>query len=660
VGVVGFLFGVTALGVIYALTPVPTVAQADATAEGSTLYFRDNKTRLARLGVNRQPVTPDQVPEVVREAVLAAEHRDFYTEPGVSARGTIRGLWSTVTGKQVQGGSTITQQLVRNYYEGFSRERTLTRKFKEILVSIKVDRERSKEWILEQYLNTIYLGRDAYGIQAAARAYYKKDVDELTAAEAAYLAGTIQLPTYFAEPYGANRGAAEARWRYVVNGMVKTGAITPAQAQGMTFPQPPKHRPTDIYEGPNGYLIHQAKLELRRQGYSEDAINRGGLRVVTTFDAKLSKAAVKAVKDIVPPNAPDAIQTGMVAINPDNGEVIAFYGGRDFLEDQYDNAFSSTAQAGSGFKPYVLAAALDDGKPLTTLVDGHSPQIFAGKPVRNNANQQYGTIDLVTATRNSVNTAYVNLAMDIGLDKVVETAERAGIPKAQLTANDVDKAPTLALGAASVSPLQQAGGYAAFAAEGTYHRPHVIRSVTGPDGDTRKLAFGDNGKHAFDSDSAKDATYAMRKVVEGGTGTGARLADGRPVAGKTGTTDGGKAIWFNGFVPQMATSVGMFRDDNKPLKIPGYSAYGGQLPARIWQTFMTEAMRGEPVKQFGAPSRQVPTARPSPDESESQTERPDPSPTGEDPPDTEPPPRPTPTLTIIPPTPSTPPEDRRR
>jgi len=618
------LFVGMVLVVAYAATPVPNAAQADATAQGSTIYFRDGKTVLARLGVNRQPVEMDEVPQEVRAAVLSAEDRGFYTEPGVSIRGTVRALWSTLTGGQVQGGSTVTQQLVRNYYEGFSRERTVTRKLKEIMVSLKVDRSQSKDWIMTQYLNTIYLGRDAYGIQAAARAYYGKNVRDLSPAEAAYLAGAIQQPSYFAEPYGPRRQAAEARWRYVLDGMVKSGAISAVQAQQMKFPVPRPRQPTATYKGPNGYLINAARKELGRRGYSDDAVNRSGLKVVTTFDPRLNRAAVEAVQRTLPGGTRPQVQTGLVAVNPDNGEVLAMYGGRDYLRDQYDNAFDSSAQAGSGFKPYVLAAALDAGKPLTTVVDGSSPQEFDGTRVRNDGGASYGRVNLVEATANSVNTAYVNLGLDVGLDAVVSTAERAGIPRAQLTANDVDKAPTLSLGAASVSPAQQAAGFAAFAAEGEYHAPHVLRWVT--DRDDNRREFDAEGSRAFQAQSARDATYAMTKVVESGTGSGARLPDGRQVAGKTGTTDKGKAIWFNGFVPQMATSVGMFRDDNKPLKIPGYSAYGGQLPARIWQAFMSEAMRGERPERFGKPSEQTPSPRPTRRESPTPTERPSPSP----------------------------------
>jgi membrane peptidoglycan carboxypeptidase len=609
------------------------------------------------LGVNRERVALNKVPEQVRQAVLAAEDRTFYTEPGVSIRGTTRAFWSTLTGKQVQGGSTVTQQLVRNYYEGFSQERTVTRKLKEIMVSLKVGRERSKDWILEQYLNTIYLGRDAYGIQAAAKAYYDEDVGTLTTAQAAYLAAAIQQPTYFADPSGPRRALAEERWRYVLDGMVRRGAISCAEMAQMKFPQPRKQRPAQTYQGPTGYLINEAKRELLRRGYSEDAINRNGFHVVTTFDREMTKAATEAVKSSLPDKI-GPTQTGLISVDPDSGEVKAMYGGSNYLDDQYDNVFDSKAQAGSGFKPYVLATALDEGMDLTTVVDGSSPQEFDGKDLRNDGNRSFGQINLVTATQNSVNTAYVNLGLKAGLDNVAETAENVGIPRTQLTANGVDKAPTLSLGAASVSPAQQAGGYATFAAEGVQHKPHVIREVIDPRGG-KPRTFRDEGTEVFDKQIARDATYAMTKVVESGTGTGARLPDGRPVAGKTGTTDQGKAIWFNGFVPQLTTVVAMFRDDNKPLRIPGYSAYGGELPARIWREYMTEAMKGERPEEFGSPSDEIPRETPTPEPTPSKTEptkepSATPSPTM---PTIEPP---TPTKpTIEPPTPTLPPDRHR-
>jgi len=608
-GVLGLLLlAVTAFTVAYLLTPVPS-PQEDAIAQGPEFYYNDGKTLIAKIGVNRQKVDLEQVPEHVRDAVIAAENRSFYDDPGVSVRGTIRAFWSTVTGEQLQGGSTITQQMVRNYYQGLGQERTISRKFKEIMVALKVDSQRDKDWILEQYLNTIFFGRDAYGIQAAAHAYYNKDVSQLTKAEAAYLAAAIQQPTPFGDPTGENRAMTEGRWRSVVRAMVETGALTPDEAARMQFPMPVKQKVTDVLKGQVGYMVRIAQKELReRRGYTEDEINRSGLKITTTFDKQLMDAAEKAVKANLPKNTGKTTLTGLVSVDPKTGEVVAFYGGRDYLVEQLSTSFGHWAQAGSGFKPIVLAAALDAGKTLNTTVNGASPQYYNGHPVRNSGGTSYGYINLVTATQNSVNTAYVNLGQEIGLDKVTDLAVKMGIPKDQLTRNGANKAPTFPLGVASVRVVQQAGVYATFASEGVFRTPHVIKSVKELDGDEH--TYTEKGKRVFSTQVARDATYAMTKVVESGTGTAARLFDGRDVAGKTGTTDNGNALWFNGFIPQMATSVAIFRSDSpvKQVDIGGYSAYGGVLPAQIWRSYMTEAvsLKNLPPKSFGPPSTYAP------------------------------------------------------
>ncbi|WP_285775191.1 transglycosylase domain-containing protein [Microtetraspora sp. NBRC 13810] len=589
---------IAVFGVAWAMTPIPDASQT-AVAQGSVIFYRDGKTVLARQGENRKNVKLAEVPKYVRDAVIAAENRTFYQDEGVSLRGTARAVWSTVSGQQLQGGSTITQQMVRNYYSGLSQERSITRKIKEIIVALKVDRSRSKDWVLEQYLNTIYFGRGASGIQAASQAYFGVDVGKLTVAQGAYLAAVIQQPSRFAEPSGANLKAATERWKSVINAMRQTGALTAAQAAEQRFPKLNKAVSTLIPKGQEHYIVDQVEAELNRRGYSDEDINQDGLKVTTTFDKKLMTAAEKAVNSVLPDDTPKEVRTGLAAVDPATGEVIAFYGGR-FKSSQYDNAFSAKVQAGSTFKPYTLAAALQAGLPLSTRVNGNSPMTVASAstPIPNEGGTSYGMINLVTATQNSVNTAFVDLGQKVGLDNVAKLAEAAGIPKAQIDPHR--SAATFPLGVASVSAVQQASGFGTFAANGVHHEAHVIRSVTDASGRTTEIRARTD--QAFSEQTAADATYAMTQVVKAGTGTSARLYD-RPVAGKTGTSDESAAVWFAGFTPQLATAVNMFRDDNKTVSVPGYGdLYGGTLPARIWQAFMTEAMRGKPVKEFPEPS----------------------------------------------------------
>ncbi|MEV8630067.1 transglycosylase domain-containing protein [Streptosporangium sp. NPDC051023] len=590
---------VGAVAVAWAMTPIPDSTQPRATAQGSVIYYRDGKTVLARQGVNRKSVSLDQVPQHVRNAVIAAENRSFYEDKGVSLTGTFRAMWSTVTGQQLQGGSTITQQMVRNYYSGLSQERSIVRKLKEVMISLKVDQSKSKDWVLEQYLNTIYFGRNADGIQAAADAYFRKDVSELTLAEGAYLAAVIQQPSRFADPQGADLGAAKARWQSVIDGMRQTGVITAEQAAATTFPELKKPRPIFAPKGQEGYMLDQVAAELKRRGYTDEVINQGGLKIVSTFDKGLMAVAERAVTSVLPESTPKQVRTGLAAVDPATGEVVAFYGGRDWRTQSYDNSFGAKVQAGSTFKAYTLAAALDNGFGLDTRVDGNSPLRITsdGKGIPNSGGYSYGQINLVKATQSSVNTAFVDLGQKVGLDKVVETAEKSGIPADQLAPHRA--AATLPLGVASVSAVQNASGFATFAAEGVHREAHVIRSITDTDGRITKTET--KGKRAFAAQAAIDATYALTQVVTAGTGSAARLYD-RPVAGKTGTTDKSASVWFAGFTPQLATAVDMFRDDNKPVVVDGSALYGGTYPAQIWRAFMTEAMAGKPVKEFGEPS----------------------------------------------------------
>ncbi|MEV7007069.1 transglycosylase domain-containing protein [Streptosporangium sp. NPDC051022] len=586
-----------ALAVAWAMTPIPGSTQPRATAQGSVIYYRDGKTVLARQGVNRKSVPLDQVPQHVRNAVIAAENRSFYEDKGVSVTGTFRAMWSTLTGQQIQGGSTITQQMVRNYYSGLSQERSITRKLKEVMISLKVDQSKPKDWVLEQYLNTIYFGRNADGIQAAADAYFRKDVGKLTVSEGAYLAAVIQQPSRFADPQGADLDAAKARWRSVIDGMRETGALTAEQAAAATFPELKKPRPIFAPKGQEGYMLDQVTAELKRRGYTDEAVNQGGLKIVSTFDKGLMAAAEKAVTSVLPDGVTEKIRTGLAAVDPATGEVVAFYGGRDWATQSYDNSFGAKVQAGSTFKAYTLAAALDSGFGLDTRVDGNSPLRVTNASIPNSGGYSYGQINLVKATQNSVNTAFVDLGQKVGLAKVVETAEKAGIPAEQLSPHRL--AATLPLGVASVSAVQNASGFATFAAGGVHREAHVIRSITDADGKTTKIET--KGKRAFSEQAATDATYALTQVVTAGTGSAARLYD-RPVAGKTGTTDKSASVWFAGFTPQLATAVDMFRDDNKPVVVDGSALYGGTYPAQIWRAFMTEAMAGKPVKEFGEPS----------------------------------------------------------
>jgi membrane peptidoglycan carboxypeptidase len=627
----GFLGAVTLVGVAYAMTPVPKTPNEGVQDQASIFYFRDGKTEIGRIGVKRQIVDLKQVPGPVQDAVLAAENRSFRSDPGFSPTGIGRAVWNNVRGGATQGGSTITQQLAKNYYSD-PANRTMSRKFKELFISVKLENKFDKNQILQLYLNTIYFGRDTYGIQAAAQEYFHTNIAHLRADQAALLAGIIQNPNE--DPrVKANRTYVAQRYSYVLDGMVSMGRLAPdAAAKYKTrLPKVYAASKSGAFAGQNGYLLQRSKNALHSMGITDQMISKNGYRVVTTWDKGLQEAARRSVENYKKQKGfGKDVRIGLASIDVKNGEMLAAYGGPDYLKQYFDDAYQSQIQAGSSFKPYVLAAGLEQGIGLHSLFDTRSPQSFdgvgrsvsPGDPTaftfHNDGNEQFGVKDLVFSTAHSLNTVYVPLGLKAGLGNVVKAAESAGIPEdsPDLTA----KVGGLSLGTASVRPLDQAAGFATFANKGRANTPHSVRAVYLNDQAKKKNKAWKRPKlekkndPAFGPESegiAADTTYAMQAVVKYGTGTRARLLDGRPVAGKTGTTNQNKAAWFVGYTPQVSTAVAMWRqkDTKKGPKfyslrgIGGYSQiYGGQLPADIWRDYMTVAMNGKQVEQFPPPA----------------------------------------------------------
>lgn len=345
-------------------------------------------------------------------------------------------------------------------------------------------------------------------------------------------------------------------------------------------------------------------------GYTKEQIRTQGLRIRTTFSKRLQRDAVLAVERTPSHKLPRYVETGLVSVKPGTGEVLAMYGGRNYLKHQYDNVYRAAPQAGSAFKPYVLAAALEQDIGLKSRFDGSSPRVFDGYKVHNDAGEQFGMINLITAMQHSVNTVYVDLGLKAGLENVREAAMAAGIPAGPL--NDQKGHAGLALGIASLHPIDQAAGYATFAAGGIYAEPHTILEVRDAEGRLERKVEPQTHR-AFSEDVAADVTYAMQSVVHGGTGDAAAIP-GRDVAGKTGTTQENKAAWFVGFTPRIATAVAMFRDDNKPLQnIPGYgSLYGATLSAPIWRAFTESALGNASAREFPEPAWVGETLNPPP------------------------------------------------
>lgn len=596
----GFAGILVMCGVAYAMTEIPPPNQA-AQSQATVVEWRDG-SKMATLGKQKRfQIDLSQMPDHLQKAVLAAENRNFYDQPlGISPGGMARAVWVNLTSSDLQGASTITQQYAQRMY--LAHGRALDIKFQEVFLTLKLERQMSKDEILAGYLNTIYFGRGGtYGVEAAAREYFNTSASQLNVAQSAFLAAVLNSPGSFDPANGPDaKKAAKDRWDYVVEGMVEEGWLTPEKARNLQFPevQPPSDNQT--YAGPRGHVLDRVKKALSDMGFTEKEILTSGLRVRTTLDKKMQQQAAASVKRTLPDNWDhDRVETGMVSVKPGTGEVLSFYGGNNYLDDQYDNVFQGKTQPGSSFKPYVLAAALQQDIGLKSRYNGDSPQDFPGysKPVRNAKNRDYGMVDLLAATKHSVNTAYVELGFDTGLENVVDVAGEAGMPTKQWQPD-----PSYFLGTMSVRPVDQAAGMAMFASGGVYAEPHLIRQVRGAEG--KVLNDVEPRTHrAIPEDVASDVVHAMQGVAQpGGTGADAAL-EGRPIAGKTGTSQDNRAAWFVGYTPRVATAVAMFNSDNKKLVgVPVYGTISGPtLPVDVWHAYMSKAMQNRPVEQFPEP-----------------------------------------------------------
>ncbi len=615
---------VLAGGIAFASVDVPR-PESIANPQVTVITYSDGE-ELGRVGAqNRIEVPLSKISEPARRAVLAAENRDYYSEPGISPRGILRAAWANLRGGGVkQGASTITQQYAKNAY--LSQERTWSRKLKEVVIAVKLDRDHSKDEVLELYLNTVYFGRGAYGIEVAAQTWFGKPAAELSAAEGAVLAAVLRSPAAYDPASDPER--ARERWDYVIRGMQEQGWL---EGEQPTYPEVLPPPAGDRLAGPQGYIVRQVQDELERLGFSEARVRSGGLRVVTTIDRKAQAAAVRTVHEVSGKELPEGVHRALVSVEPGTGRIRAEYAGADYVARQFNSATQGIAQAGSTFKPYVLAAALDSGMSLKTTMDGTSPQTFGDYEVSNYGDTSFGEIDLVQATAKSVNTVYVPLGQKVGGHAVAETARRLGI---STDMTEQSALPSFALGVTAVTPLDSAVAYATLAAGGVHAEPYVVEEVTDPDGEVLHRAEPVT-QQAISAGVAADTTHALQAVVEQGSGRGARLS-GRPAAGKTGTTTGNTAAWFVGYTPQLATAVAIFSEkQDTPLRgIAGVGEVtGGSLPARTWRAFMSSALEGQPVKQFpepvfgGVAPSPSPSASPSASASASPSASPTPSPT---------------------------------
>ncbi|MGQ5604534.1 transglycosylase domain-containing protein [Streptomyces sp. EKS3.2] len=660
--ILGTFFGLCLLGmgsfiVLYLVIDIPE-GNPEAELQSNVYKYSDGSIMTRTGDRNREIVDLAKVPKEVQRTFVAAENKTFYKDSGVDLKGTARGVLNTLSGKGAQGGSTITQQYVKNYY--LSQEQTVTRKLKELVISLKLDREKSKDYILAGYINTSYYGRGAYGIQAAAQAYYRVDAEDLTVEQGAYLAALLQAPNQYDWAIASETGKklVQERWNYVLDNMVEEDWLSRADRQGMEFPVPEEPKTSAGMGGQNGYLVDAANYEIRKQlvaqGAAEDMeqakalLDLGGYTVTLNVDRKKQAELEKAVKaKLTSKLDPDErevdadVQAGAVSVDPKTGGVVAMYGGVDYVKHFTNNATRDDYQPASTFKPVILAAAVDqdaetqDGVPITanTIYDGTSkrPVVDQGRKVGfappNEDDVDYDDITVQEAMNKSVNSVFAQMGVDVGMDRVMKVAGDLGMN------TEGDQAvPAQTLGSMGASPLEMAGVYATLDNHGKKVTPAVVKSVEHKD---RTVEFPEPiGEQVISREAADTVTSVLTGVVDDGTAKKSvrdnPLRDGQTVAGKTGTSDNNKSAWFSGYTPELVTSVGLFGEDPKThAQVPMYKAggvdyrvNGGGFPAEIWAAYTFGVM--DEISEFDLETKQGNAVKPSttPTHSQSPTQSP--------------------------------------
>jgi penicillin-binding protein 1A len=623
-----------------------------------TTYILDREGNVLgtfHASVDRTIVPFNRMPKSLRDAVLAAEDQGFYEHSGIDPLGVMRAAWNDLIAHEVvQGGSTITMQLVKNVYAGHYETdrktgqttyvvppRTFTQKVREALLAMKLERTYSKDEILATYLNTIYFGHGAYGVEAAAQAYWGIHASELNMIRSATLAGLISSPSLF-DPID-HPADAKIRRDYVLDRMAALGTITSERAAQLKL-QDVRTHPSDgnlSFPPKLGHFLDYTKRTLIAK-YDEAQVFGGGLKVITGLDPQMQAAAEEAVAArLNTPGDPDA---AVVAIDPATGEVRAMYGGRNWNKSQVNLALSGEKgyggtgrQAGSAFKPFTLTAAMEAGVSLSSSWYGPGtitipdPRCYTdGKPwtLSNASDEESGTFSLATATAYSVNTVFAQVTSLVGPEAVADAAHRMGIR------SKLQPVCSITLGTQAVSPLEMTNAYATLAARGVRRWATPVHAVRDASGAVLDRTTSGRGKRVISTNDADLVTYALQNVIRYGTGTSASI--GRPAAGKTGTAQDYVDAWFCGYVPRLATCVWIgYPKGEIPLEnVEGYSAvYGGTIPALIWHDFMLKATEGMAVQEFPPPSfdgyttgAPTPPPSPSPSESPKPTQTPSPTP----------------------------------
>ena len=544
---------------------------------------------------NRRPIGINEIPKNLQNAFIAVEDNRFYDHIGIDPRGIVRAIWANIRGRTVtEGGSTITQQLAKNAY--LTQDRTLKRKVQEVFLALQLERQYTKQEILELYMNQIYFGQGAYGVQAAARTYFGKDAKDLTLNECAMLAGIPKSPNYYS-PVN-NMDAATERKAVVLDQMVKYGYISDSEAAAA------KKEPLHIAKNTNdsgksaSYFVDYVLQQLAEK-YGDDAIYKDGLKIYTTIDMDMQAAAETAMKNL-PTYFTDANgivqpQGALVAIDPHTGYIKAMVGGRG--TDQFNRATQAVRQPGSAFKPFVFAAALENKYTPESIIEDKPLKVGSWEP-QNYSRNFSGKVRLRDVVRWSLNVPTVRIAQDIGIDKAIFYAQEMGISTFVLDGATNDRNLATALGGMTrgVTPLELTSAYGTFANRGIHVKPVAILRVVSRTGKVLEEAERKE-KSVMSADNAAALTAMLEDVIRRGTGTRANI--GRPAAGKTGTTSDYHDAWFVGYTPDLVTGVWIGNDSVSDL----HGMSGGMTPAVIWQAFMQKALAQMPIRSFaGSPA----------------------------------------------------------
>lgn len=565
----------------------------------STIYDSNgNEIATVHAVENRMPVKISQVPKNLQNAFVAVEDNRFYEHMGIDPKGILRAAWSNISGRSIsEGGSTITQQLAKNAY--LTQERTMKRKVQEIFLALQLERQYTKQEILELYLNQIYFGQGAYGVQAAAKTYFNKNVEDLTLNECAMLAGIPKSPNYYS-PFN-NLQAAQERKATVLDQMVKYGYVNRQEAAKIKGQELPLMQPVKKDKDMDRYFIDYV-TQILIDRYGADAVYKDGLKIYTTIDMDMQRAA-EAAMEYLPTYFTDESgivqpQGALVAIDPHNGYIKAMIGGRG--TDQFNRATMAERQPGSAFKPFVFAAALENNFSPSTVIDDSPVKIGDWEP-QNYDRSFRGKVSLRYTAEQSLNVPTVKVAQKLGIDKPIYYAQEMGISTFVLDGPTNDRNLAIALGGLTkgVTPLELTSAYGTFANRGIHVPPVAITRVLDRNGKVMEQVEVKQ-RSVISEESAAELTSMLMGVIQKGTGT--RAGINRPAAGKTGTTSDYHDAWFVGYTPDLVAGVWIGNDNNAGLSGMG----GGNQPAQIWAAFMTKALANVPVRDFdgvSAPSR---------------------------------------------------------